>query len=68
MDISRVPRRQLEGLYLLDQWITMRLGLPITIINYVQMNRHIYIQTVDPNNSEDHRGWYVMPDGSTQPV
>ncbi len=28
----------------------MRLGLRITIINYVEMNRRIYIQAVDPNN------------------
>ncbi len=46
----------------------MRLGLRITIINYVEMNRRIYIQAVDPNNLEDRRGWYIMPDGSTQPV
>ena len=46
----------------------MRLHLQITLVNYVQMNERIYIQAINPNNSEDRRGWYVMSDGSIDPV
>ena len=68
MDLSRVPRAQLEGLYLVGQWVTMRLSLHITILNYVELNQRIYIQAIDLRNEKDRRAWYILPDGSSQPI
>ncbi|MEC4983552.1 MAG: hypothetical protein SAJ37_02355 [Oscillatoria sp. PMC 1068.18] len=68
MDLAKIPKPQLEGFYLVGQWITMRLHLQITIINYVEINQRIYIQAVNPNDREDRRAWYILSDGNTQPI
>lgn len=63
-----MPRAQLEGFYLVGQWVTIRLSLHITILNYVELNQRIYIQAIDPRNEKDRRAWYILPDGSSQPI